>query len=96
MVWRWRWVRYPDSLTFGPGWQSTAIDELYDAAYAELDPAKRVPMYHELQEMIIDEAPHIYTVQDKRFQVVNKRLTGMYVSYDLTNRPLRTACVVEG
>ncbi|MCC6945608.1 MAG: ABC transporter substrate-binding protein [Thermomicrobiales bacterium] len=86
----------PTASTFGPGWQSTAIDELYDAAYAELDPAKRVPMYRELQEMIIDEAPHIYTVQDKRFQVVNKRLTGMYVAYDLTNRPLRYACAVEG
>jgi peptide/nickel transport system substrate-binding protein len=81
---------------YGGPWQSAEIDALYDEAYAELDPAARVPMYHQLQEMIIDEAPHIYTVQSKRFQVVNRRLTGMYVSYDLTNRPLRTACAVEG
>jgi peptide/nickel transport system substrate-binding protein len=81
---------------FGDGWNSEEINELYDAAYVELDQAARVPMYHELQEMIIDEAPHIYVVQNMRFQVVNTRLTGMYVSYDLTNKPLRTACVVEG
>ncbi|MGD9713377.1 MAG: ABC transporter substrate-binding protein [Thermomicrobiales bacterium] len=81
---------------FGDGWQSEEIDALYDEAYLELDPAARVPMYHQLQEMIIDEAPHIYTVQYKNFQVTNTRLTGMYVSYDLSNRPLRTACVIEG
>lgn len=81
---------------WGGGWQSADIDALYDQAYAELDPAARVPLYHQLQEMILDEAPHIYTVQSKRFQVVNRRLQGMYVSYDLTNKPLRTACVVEG
>ncbi len=80
---------------FGDGWNSDEINALYDEAYVELDQAARVPMYHELQEMIIDEAPHIYTVQSKRFQVVNNRLQGMYVSYDLTNKPLRTACVVE-
>jgi peptide/nickel transport system substrate-binding protein len=81
---------------FGDGWQSEEIDAAYDAALAELDQAARVPLYHELQEMIIDEAPHVYVVQSMRFQVVNTRLTGMYVSYDLTNKPLRTACVVEG
>ena len=29
-------------------------------------------------------------------QVVNSRLTGMSVAYDFSNRPLRTACAVEG
>jgi len=81
---------------FGDGWNSEEINERYDTAYVELDQAARVPMYHELQEMIIDESPHIYVVQSMAFQIVNTRLTGMYVSYDLTNKPLRTACVVEG
>ena len=80
---------------FGDGWNSEEINALYDEAYVELDQVARVPMYQQLQEMIIDESPHIYTVQSKRFQVVNTRLQGMYVSYDLTNKPLRTACVVE-
>jgi peptide/nickel transport system substrate-binding protein len=81
---------------FGDGWQSEEIDAAYDAALAELDQAARVPMYHEIQEMILEEAPNLYSVQPYRFQATNRRLTGFYVSYDLFNRALRTACAVEG
>jgi peptide/nickel transport system substrate-binding protein len=81
---------------FGDGWNSEEINQLYDEAYVELDQEARVPMYHELQEMILDEAPHIYCVQSYRFQATRARLTDYYVSYDLTHRALRTACVVEG
>ena len=40
--------------------------------------------------------PNIYTVQPLKFQVVRKRVTGMYVAYTDFNTGLRTACVAEG
>jgi peptide/nickel transport system substrate-binding protein len=80
---------------FGEGWSSEEIDALYDQGIAELDQEARVPIYQQIQELIADEAPHIYTVQSYRFQGVNRRITGLEVSYDLTNKTLRTACAAE-
>src|SRR5690606_3166970 len=80
---------------FGDGWNNDEFNELYDQALAELDQAARVPMYQRMQEIIAEDAAHLYLVQPYKFQVVSSRLTGMYVTFTDTNRGLRTACVSD-
>jgi len=80
----------------GDGWISEEFDQLYDEALATSDNARRHELYTRLQEIIIrDEAINFYTVQPVKFQVVNKRLTGMYVAYTDFNTGLRYACVTD-
>jgi len=81
---------------FGDGWNNDEFNTLYDQGLAELDQAARVPMYQRMQEIIAEDVAHLYLVQPYKFQVVNNRLTGMYVSFTDTNQGLRTACVAEG
>lgn len=80
---------------FGDGYNNEEFNTLYDQALAELDQAARVPMYQRMQEIIAEDAANIYLVQPYKFQVVNNRLTGMYVSFSDNNRGLRTTCVTE-
>jgi peptide/nickel transport system substrate-binding protein len=84
---------YP--IQFGDGWQSDEIDQLYDEGLATTDQAERLEIYRRLQELVLDEIPYLYTVQPKKFQVVNRRVSGMYVAYTDFNTGLRQACVSE-
>ncbi len=81
---------------FGDGYNNEEFNELYDQALVELDQAARVPMYQRMQEIIAEDVANLYLTQPFKFQVVNQRLTGMYVSFDNNNPGLRTACVAEG
>jgi peptide/nickel transport system substrate-binding protein len=81
---------------FGDGWANEELNTLYDEALATADPAVRLEAYRRIQEIILEEAANLYTVQPYKFQVVGPRLEGMYVSYTDFNPGLRTACVVEG
>ncbi|HEY7034061.1 MAG TPA: ABC transporter substrate-binding protein [Thermomicrobiales bacterium] len=80
-------------LWFGDGWKNDELDKAYDDALATTDSAKRHELYKRIQEIIAQEAAHVYTVQPRKFQVVNKRLSGMYVAYTDFNTGLRQACV---
>jgi peptide/nickel transport system substrate-binding protein len=80
---------------FGDGWKNEELDKLYDEALATLDQAKRHADYNRIQEIIFDEAINLYTVVAMKYQVVSKRLSGMYVFYGNTNPGLRTSCVSE-
>ncbi|HKG26179.1 MAG TPA: ABC transporter substrate-binding protein [Thermomicrobiales bacterium] len=78
---------------FGDGWKSDELDALYDEGLSTTDNARRHEIYKRIQEIIAQEAAHIYTVQPKKFQVVNKRVSGMYVAYTDFNPGLRQVCV---
>jgi peptide/nickel transport system substrate-binding protein len=80
---------------FGDGWNNEEFNKLYDQALAELDQTARVPMYQRMQEIIAEDVAHLYLVQPYKFQVVNSRLTGMYVAFSDNNRGLREACVSD-
>ncbi len=80
---------------FGDGWSNEEIDRLYDEALATADVAQRLAAYQRIQEIIAEDVPNLYTVQPFKFQVVNQRVEGMYVSYTDFNTGLRTACVTE-
>jgi peptide/nickel transport system substrate-binding protein len=81
---------------FGEGWKNDEIDAIYDQALTTLDQSLRPPMYQRIQELIATEVANLYTVQPYKYQVVRKRLTGMYVYFGNTNPGLRTACAAEG
>lgn len=80
---------------FGDGWSNDEIDQLYDEALATPDQEQRLAAYQRIQQIIMEDAPNVYTVQPYKFQVANARVDGMYVSYTDFNPGLRTACVTE-
>ena len=54
-----------------------------------LDPAKRLPIYKDAQIQLQNDLPQIGLVQVNKYQVVNKRVQGMYVAFDDFNTGLR-------
>jgi ABC-type transport system substrate-binding protein len=60
-----------------------------------LDTQKRLPMYHKLDNLLIDELVEIPLISVSKFFVVNKRLKNMYVAFTDFNPALRTAYVVS-
>ncbi len=78
---------------FEGGWDSPELDQLYTTGLATTDQAKRVPMYRRIQEIVLTEVPHLYTVQDKKIQFVRNRVKNMYVSFTDFNSGLREAWV---
>ena len=54
-----------------------------------LDPAKRLPIYKGAQIQIQNDLPQIGLIQVNKYQVVNKRVQGMYVAFDDFNTGLR-------
>ena len=54
-----------------------------------LDPAKRLPIYKDAQVQLQNDLPQIGLVQVNKYQVVNKRVQGMYVAFDDFNTGLR-------
>jgi len=82
-------------LWFGDGWKNDEVDTLYDEALATTDQATRLEAYHRIQQIVLEEAANLYTVQPYKFQIVGERVEGMYVSYTDFNPGLRTSCVTD-
>jgi peptide/nickel transport system substrate-binding protein len=60
-----------------------------------LDTNKRLPMYHKLDQLLIDELPEIPLISFSKFFVVSKRLKNIYVAFTDFNPALRTAYIVS-
>ena len=56
----------------------------------QLDPAKRLPIYQAAQRELLLNPVQIPLVAIKKYQVVNKRVQGMYVAFSDFNPGLRT------
>ena len=54
-----------------------------------LDQAKRLPLYKSAQIQLQNDLPQIGLIQVNKYQVVNKRVQGMYVAFDDFNTGLR-------
>jgi len=78
---------------FEGGYDNPELDQLYTTGLQTTDQAKRVPIYRRIQEIILTEAPNLYTVQDKKIQIVRSRVKNMYVSFTDFNTGLREAWV---
>lgn len=81
---------------FGDGWQHEEFDTLYDEALNTVDEERRKEIYDQLQRIILEEVPNLYTVQSMKFQAINNRLQDMFVFYGNTNPGLRQVTVSEG
>lgn len=78
---------------FEGGYDNPELDQLYATGLATTDQEKRKPMYRRIQEIILTEVPNLYTVQDKKIQIVRSRVKNMYVSFTDFNTGLREAWV---
>jgi peptide/nickel transport system substrate-binding protein len=58
-----------------------------------LDQRKRLPMYKEAQEILLDEMIQVPLVVVKKFQVVRRRVNNMYVSFADFNTGIRYAYI---
>lgn len=80
---------------FGDGWINEELDALYDEGLTTLEEEARLEIYQNIQRIIAEEVPNLYTVQSMKFQAINNRLQGMFVFYGNTNLGLRSATVSE-
>jgi peptide/nickel transport system substrate-binding protein len=78
---------------FGTGWQNSELTALIDQGLNTIDPASRKGLYRRMQEILIDEAPHMTIAQPYKYQVVRNRVKDMYVAYTDFNGGLREAWV---
>jgi peptide/nickel transport system substrate-binding protein len=78
---------------FGDGLKIPELTALIDQGLNTIDPAARKPLYRRMQEILIEEAPHMTLAQPYKYQVVRNRVRDMYVAYTDFNDGLREAWV---
>jgi peptide/nickel transport system substrate-binding protein len=72
-----------------PLWKNVKVWRDVGNGKITLDPARRQPLYKDAQVLLQNDLPQIGIVQVNKFQVVNKRVQGMYVAFDDFNTGLR-------
>ncbi len=72
-----------------PLWKNQKVWRDVGNGKITLDPAKRLPLYKDAQVQLQNDLPQIGLVQVNKYQVVNKRVQGMYVAFDDFNTGLR-------
>ena len=75
----------------GDGWSNKEASDLYDKALVNLDQASRHQQIRRIQEIALEELPHITTVQDYKFHAIRKRVQDMYVAFNDFHTGLRLA-----
>jgi len=79
-----------------PGYKgNTKMFRLIGNGRIVLDTKKRLPMYHELDKVLMDEMLEVPLVSFSKFQVVSNRLKNMYVAFSDFNPGLRTAYLIK-
>jgi peptide/nickel transport system substrate-binding protein len=64
----------------GNNWSHFAnarVDSLIDAGLRETDPAKRKPMYSEIQKIVAEEVPFLYVMYWDWFNIFTRRIKGL-------------------
>ncbi len=77
------------------GWSNKECSDLFEKAVINLDSKTRHEQFARIQEIVLDEVPHIYLCQKYKFQVVRKRVKDMYVAFTDFNGGLREAWVQD-
>lgn len=62
------------------GYQSEEADTLIEEARAELDPARRTDLYHQLHDVLARDQPYLWLVQVSEKWAVNKRVRDVETS----------------
>jgi peptide/nickel transport system substrate-binding protein len=79
----------PSYRAWYPLWKNVKIWRLVGNGKIILDQAKRLPLYKRAQVLLQSELPQIGLIQVNKYQVVRRRVQGMYVSFDDFNTGLR-------
>lgn len=74
----------------GDGWSDEEMMELYQAALVNLDSATRHEQIRRIQEIVLEQAPHIYICQPLKFHAVRTEVKDMYVAFNDFHTGLRT------
>jgi peptide/nickel transport system substrate-binding protein len=72
-----------------PDWKNQRVWRDVGNGRITLDQDKRLPLYRDAQRRLLNDLPQVPLVQVQKFQVVRKRVQGMYVSFDDFNTGLR-------
>ncbi|MFN0154910.1 MAG: ABC transporter substrate-binding protein [Gaiella sp.] len=72
-----------------PLWKNVKVWRAVGNGKITLDPDKRLPLYKQAQILLQNDVPQIGLVQVNKYQVVNRRVQGMYVAFDDFNTGLR-------
>lgn len=72
-----------------PLWKNVKVWRAVGNGKIILDPDKRLPIYKGAQVQLQNDLPQIGLIQVNKYQVVNKRVQGMYVAFDDFNTGLR-------
>jgi peptide/nickel transport system substrate-binding protein len=76
--------------TWYPEWRNQKVWRAVGNGRITLDPDERLPLYKDAQRRLMNDLPQIPLVQVQKFQVVRRRVQGMYVSFDDFNTALRS------
>ena len=79
----------PSYRAWYPLWKNVKVWRLVGNGKIVLDQAKRLPMYKQAQVLLQSELPQIGIVQVNKYQVVRRRVQGMYVAFSDFNTGLR-------
>lgn len=60
----------------GAGYSNADVDRLLDQASREPDPAKRTPLYRQLQEQLVKDLPYVWLVESAPVRAFNASCTG--------------------
>lgn len=74
----------------GDGWRNDELVDLYNQALVNLDSDTRHEQIRRIQEIVLEEAPHIYICQPKKFHAVRTEVKDMYVAFNDFHTGLRT------
>ena len=76
-----------------PTFRNVRMWRLVGNGFIQLDQSKRLPMYKELQKILLDEQLQVPLVAVTKFQVFRRRVKNMYVAFSDFNTGLKTAWV---
>ena len=66
----------------GSHWRDPELDELVRQVDTEMDRAKRVQLYHKIQEIFIERGPAVITYMQEAGAGLNQRLQGVELAYN--------------
>jgi peptide/nickel transport system substrate-binding protein len=66
----------PVGFSNGAGYSNPQVDTLLDQASREADPARRTPLYRQLQEILVQDLPYMWMAESANLRGVNANCTG--------------------
>ena len=78
------------------GWSNAEASTLFEQMLVNLDSKTRHDQARRLQDIVLDEVPHVYLVQPYVFNAVRSYVKNHYVSFTNFNVSLRTVWIDKG